>query len=426
MMSDERASFSVPATKWVAILTFTLLGVMFLVGLGMPQASEAGAVAHPARLFQSPIGNPALTIDKTADKDTPQPGDIITYTLSYANANAGSQAFNVRVYDFLPAGVQYITASPAPVSSSDGTLLFTAPSSGPTTATTDINVQVRVLAGYSALLNYALITADGVTPTTDSLMITTLPATNHLHLSKEGSPAALTGGVIEYTLRCQNTGPVAYHNVELLDVLPTGVTLVSASIAPTEVTPPLLKWNVGNLAAGAVWEVTLVTSAPAGPATITNTASLYAPTHTSAQALWNTQVITEGSILRVDKVGSADTVKRGDTLVYTLTYQNIGNVEAANVVLTDTLPADVIAVSAYPSPTVMSGQQWIWEVAALGVAATDTIVITTTVGPNASGSLHNHVAISAPAAWDDADNLYTTVEPDNIIYLPLVLRAFTS
>ncbi|MGC9393620.1 MAG: DUF7507 domain-containing protein [Anaerolineae bacterium] len=424
-MSTERTNQVVPTTKWATILTLAIVGILFIVGLSVPQESEAGAVARQALLFESPIGNPALTINKTADNTTPQPGDIVNYTISYANTNFGSQAFNVRLYDFLPAGVQYINAVPSPVSSSGGTLLFTASSVGPTTATTNINVQVRVLSGHATLLNQALVTADAVTPTTDSLLITTLPATDHLSLNKDGDVATLVEGEVEYTLHCQNDGPVAYNNVEVIDVLPTDVTLVNASVPPTENTPPLLKWAVGTLAPGASWEVTLVTNAPANAETITNTASLQAQTHTSVQALWATEVITEGAILQVGKTGSADPVSRGDPLIYTLTYQNAGNVDATGVVLTDTLPADVIAVGAYPTPTTTIGQQLVWEFSSLGVGATETIVITTTVGSEAEGMLHNHVAISAPGAWGDSDDLYTTVEQEGLIYLPLVLRVYT-
>ncbi|MFN2285827.1 MAG: hypothetical protein ACK2UQ_15525, partial [Anaerolineae bacterium] len=170
---------------------------------------------------------------------------------------------------------------------------------------------------------------------------------------------------------------------------------------------------------------TLVTAAPANVETITNTASLYAPTHTAVQALWATEVVSEGVILRVDKTGSADPVKRGDPLIYTLTYQNTGNVDATGVILTDTLPTDVIAVGAYPSPTTTIGQQWVWQFP-LDAGVTETILITTTVGPDASVALLNHVDISAPGAWGDSDDLNTTVEQGNIIYLPLVMRAYTS
>lgn len=433
-MSTEHASHTVPTTKWTttkwtttkrsAVFSFAIVGILFFIGLGLPQTSEAGAALPKPMLFDSPIGNPVLNIDKIADNAAPQPGDIVNYTVSYGNTAVGSQAFNVRLYDFLPAGVQFVSASPAPVSSAGGMLLFTAPSVGPTTALSNINVQVRVLSGYATLNNQVLVTADGVTPTTDSLLITTVPATTHLTLTKDGDVAALIEGELEYTLRCRNTGPVAYNNVELIDVLPTGVTLVNASVPPATTTPPLLKWTVGTLAPGALWEVTLITAAPANAGTITNTASLNAPTHTSVQALWPTQIITEGAILSVEKTGSAAEVYPGDPLIYTLTYRNKGTTTANSIVLTDTLPTGVSYVNANPAPASNTGQHYVWNVPTLNSGATGVIVITTTVAANASGMLENRADISAPDAWGDSDTLSTTVGA-RMIYLPLVLRSYS-
>ena len=429
-MSTEQASHTGhtmkrPPTKWGAIFSFVIVGVLFIAGLSLPQESQAGAALPRPLLFESPIGNPVLTINKTADNTTPQPGDIVSYTIAYGNTELGSQAFNVRLYDFLPAGVQFISASVPPASNADGILLFTAPSVGPTTALSNIDVRVRVLSGHATLNNKVLVTADCITPAVDSLLITTVPATDHLSLTKEGDAATLINDEPEYTLRCENTGPVAYSNIELIDVLPTGVTLVSATKVPVVSTPPLLKWSVGTLAPGAVWEVTLTTTAPATAGPITNTASLNAPTHTSVQAMWTTQVITEGAILAVEKTGSADEVYPGDPLIYTLAYHNKGSATANGIVITDTLPTGVTYVSADPTPDTNVGQQYVWNVPSLSTGVTETIVITTTVNSSASGELVNHVSISAPDAWGDSDSLYTAVG-SRTIYLPLVLRSYSS
>jgi len=423
-MSDKRVHHPGSPTSWGAVFSFAIIGMVFAIGLSLPQQTEAGAALPRLLLFQSPIGNPVLSIDKTADNTTPRPGDIVNYTVAYGNTALGSQAFNVRVYDFLPAGVQYLSASPAPVSNADGILLFTAPSVGPTTTPSNITVQVRVLSGYAGLNNQVLVTADGVTPTVDSLLITVLPATSHLSLVKNGDAAALAEGEVEYTLRCQNTGTVAYSNVELIDVLPPGVTLMSASVPPAATALPLLKWTVGTLAPGAFWEVTLVVTAPATAGVITNTASLSALTHTSVQALWSTQVVTEGIILDVNKTGSAAEVYPGDQLVYTLTYRNKGSIAANAVVLTDTLPTGVSYVSANPAPSTSTGQNYVWNIPTLNAGATGTIVMTTTVASNASGTLVNQVDITAPDAWNDSASFVVTVK-GRAIYLPLVLRAYS-
>ncbi|HOT91836.1 MAG TPA: DUF11 domain-containing protein [Anaerolineae bacterium] len=421
MSENQKNGQAMP--KQIAMFSFAMVGVLLIICLTLPQTSAAGSIVFKPLTFQSPIGNPILALDKTADQAAPQPGDIVNYTLSYSNTTPGAQAFNVQLYDFLPAGVQYLSASPAPAVYSDGILVFTAPSVGPDTAPINVNIQVRLLPGYAALRNQAIVTADGITPTTDSLLITTVPATNHLQLIKDGDVAVLLNDELEYTLYCINSGPVAYHNIEIFDILPTGVTLVSASVPPMLTTPPLLKWVVDNLTPGDSWEATVLVKGPSTIGTITNTALLIAPSHTSAQSLWPTHVISEGTILKVEKTSNVETVYPGDPLIYTLTYENKAATLVNGVVLTDVLPTGVAVSSAHPAPTRINGQQWVWEMATLDRGAAGSIVLTTTVTQNTPGILHNYVVISAPNAFGDADHLYTQVKQRHI-YLPLVLRGY--
>lgn len=416
-MSDQH---NISITKWAILVSLSIVVMLFIVGMG--QSAQSGVLAALPNLptFTSPIGNPVLALDKTADNPAPQPGDTVDYTLAYANTAPGSQAFNVRLYDFLPAGVQFLSASQPPDVNADGILMFTAPSVGPGTTPASITVSVRVLSGHESLYNQALVTADGVTPTEDSLLIHTVPANNHLTLTKTGDTAVLFGEEIAYTLHCENTGPVAYNNVEVIDVLPTGAALVDASIAPAQSNSPLVKWAVGSLSPGESWEVTLTTTTPSLTGLVTNTASLNAPTHASVQALFGTTIISQGAILDVTKMGNT-MAAAGDELVYTLTYRNKGNQAASNVVLTDTLPSGVTATGAIPAPASTTGDRWVWEIASLAPGASDSIVITTTINANAMGTLNNVVAITAPGAWPGSDTLQTEVRPHGI-YLPLVMK----
>lgn len=420
-MSDSKNE-PISVTKWIALLGISVLGILLILTLGQPARTGATAPLPKPLTFDSPIGSPALTLDKTVDNAAPQPGDVISYTLAYANTVPGSQAFNVRLYDFLPAGVRFLSASPPPVSNQDGVLLFTAPSVGPGTTPTSITVRVRVIPGYESLYNQAIVTADNVTPTEDSLLVYTVPATDRLTLVKEGDTAALIGGDIVYTLRCENVGPVAFNNVEVIDVLPTGVTLSGTSKPPVLTALPLVKWPVGTLAPGQAWEVTITTTAPSIAGLITNTAILNAPTHDALHDLLGTTVISEGVILDVAKTGAAE-VYPGEPLIYTLTYRNKGNQPASNIVLTNTLPAAVTAVGAAPPPSTTTGTQWIWGIANLAPGASGTIVITTTVNDDASGALYNFADITAPGAWADHTSLRTTVKLRGI-FLPLVMKAY--
>src|SRR5512139_633948 len=151
-----------------AIMALVLLiGIGFATWLLATPTLNASSRLAPLT-FTSPIGNPQFSLKKAVDNSAPAPGDQINYTLSYSTTQPGSQAFNVQLYDFLPAGAQFISSNPPATLYPNGALLFTAPSVG--TPTITAAVRIRVPEGHAQLVNHALVTADGVTPTVTSLL----------------------------------------------------------------------------------------------------------------------------------------------------------------------------------------------------------------------------------------------------------------
>ncbi len=404
---------------------FTLIGMfgLWVMGTWLLSAPALNASnAFPAPLtFQSPIGNPQLVLDKTINNDTPQPNSEIIYTLTYSTTNPGSQAFNVWLYDFLPAGVQFVSASPPPASYANGVLLFTAPSVEAHTVA--VTVRARVLEGYEQLYNHALVIADGVTSTHASLLTSVRQSFGQLHLIKMGYSYVLVNDELVYILRCENTGDAMLDDVTIVDVLPTGLPLIDASPAPDVVTLPLLQWSLGQLEPGEIRTVVVTTTAPTFAGVITNTALADTRQSVMTQTVFSTQVITEGAILRVTKKGSAPVVGVGDELVYTLRYQNMGNTTATGVVLTDTFPSDISVDGVYPPATSLTGQQGVWNIASLAPSDTGEIVITTTVGGNPDRTLRNVVAITGYDSFPGHAELNTQVRCERL-YLPLVMRNF--
>ncbi len=375
--------------------------------------------------FTSPIGNPQLGLRKTVDNSAPVSGGQITYTLTYSNTSPGSQAFNVRLYDFLPAGVQLVSTNPAAASYSDGVLLFTANSVGPDTANHDVTVRVNVLTGYDQLYNHALIVADSVTSTHASLLtsVTQQPG-GQLRLTKNGPSYSLVNGQLVYTLRCENIGDVTLSGVMLADILPTGLPLLDASPTPDMTALPLVRWSLGDLGPGEIRTIVVTSTAPAATGAITNTAVASAQQAPMVLSTFSTQVIAHGAILRVTKGGSAPNVRVGEQLVYTLQYWNSGDQSAAGVFLTDTLPSGITVTAAYPSPvTSLASPQLIWNLGAIGAAApTQIVVITATVGGPWNRNLHNVADIAGQAgSFPDHAELDTEVEPF-MLYLPLVMK----
>jgi uncharacterized repeat protein (TIGR01451 family) len=327
----------------------------------------------------------------------------------------------VQLYDFLPAGAQLISSIPTATVYSNGVLRFTVPSIGPETITATL--RVRVPEGHTQMVNHALVMADGVTPTVASLLtnITQSP-TNWLRLVKAGYPAVQANDQLVYTLQATNIGVATLNDVTVVDVLPGGVSLGSASPAPDLVTVPMLRWSLGTLAPAQNKTIVITMTAPAASGVITNSAMASAWQNVVTQTLFSTQVTNNAAILRVIKTGSAPTVNVGDTLVYTLSYDNIGSLAATSVRLTDTLPANVSVVSVSRPVDYQVGQQLAWNLSSLGAAAQGQIVITTTVGLPYSRTLHNVADITGQAgSFPGHANLDTAVRP-MILYLPLIMK----
>jgi len=398
-----------------------LVGVValwFLVArLLLPPQSGASDALRPLT-FDSPIGNPVLNIVKTVDEDTPAPGDEIEYTLTYSTTNPDSQVFNVQLYDFLPAGVQYLGSHP-PALSSDGALLFTHASLTDTNRTATI--QVRVRDGYQQLYNRAIVMADGVDPAHDSLLTPLEQAPKSLRLSKTGDSAALDSGELVYRLRCENPDSLPAEGVTLVDVLPSGVSNVRASLPPDEVTFPALSWSLGDLPPGASRTIVVTMTAPSSAGVISNTVLADARDRVMTKTVFATKVITLGAILRLNKSGSAEEADVGDELLYTLRYENTGNQTATGVILTDTLPANVTVIDA--GTATVAGGMVVWNVGDVISGTRGQVTVTVAIEGGRGATLHNQADMAGDAGFAGRADFYTAVR-NAIIYLPLVMRDF--
>ena len=405
-----------------AIMALVLLAVIGFATWLLSTPSLRAASHLESLTFVSPIGNPQLSLNKTVDNNAPAPGDQINYTLSYSNTQAGSQAFNVQLYDFLPAGAQFLSSNPPATVYPNGVLLFTAPTIGPGTETLTATVSVRVPTGQAQMTNHALVVADGVTPTVASLLTNITPVpTDWLRLVKSGPSTVLINGAVVYTLQATNVGASKLQNVTVVDVLPAGVLFGSATPSPSSVTLPMVSWSLGSLNPAETRTIVLTTTAPSATGAITNSAIGNAWENVVTQTLFSTQVITNAAILSVVKTGSAPKVNVGSTLVYTLSYQNIGNQTATTVRLTDTLPSGLTVIGTSQPPASQTAQQLVWNLGTLNASAQGQIVFTTTVGGPAGRTLTNTASITGQVgSFGGQDTLSTTVRL-LIQYLPIIL-----
>jgi uncharacterized repeat protein (TIGR01451 family) len=191
-----------------------------------------------------------------------------------------------------------------------------------------------------------------------------------LALAKSGPTTAATSETITYTLNFSNTGGATATATQVTDTLPTEVSFVTytASIPVTFTQPSAdtLVWEVGDVPTDAVNStiqvVATIANNVAGGTVFTN--SVTAATTANETAMANNTATAATTInapaLSLTKAvePSANVAYHGE-VTYTIALQNSGDLDANNVLVTDTLPAEV------------DFAQWIDQPSGAGVTADD-------------------------------------------------------
>ncbi|MBW2258132.1 MAG: DUF11 domain-containing protein, partial [Deltaproteobacteria bacterium] len=236
-----------------------------------------------------------------------------------------------------------------------------------------------------------------------------------LSIAKIDDPdPVVTGFDLDYTITVTNAGPSWAHDTVVTDILPVGVTLTSTTGCAED------QSGVPTCSLGAVedpvygtpqkqYEITVnIDEGTLGE--ITNTAivstSSSDPTLGNNTATADTMVIPKADLV-VDKVDSDDPAVAGTQLVYTVTVNNLGPYDAADVAVTDTLPAGVTFVSTSGCAEDPTGVPdcTLGLIAALGSAQ---YTITVDIDADTLGTLTNEVEIEI-----DPDELYEINPLDN-------------
>jgi len=172
-------------------------------------------------------------------------------------------------------------------------------------------------------------------------------------------PAPSEGGTVSYTVTVNNAGPGPATVVQMMDLLPSGVTLVSATPAQGTYDPVSGDWYVGTIPVGASLTLALqvLVDAGTGGTTITNTASVdflsqndpnsgndAAAVDINPLGTPNLTVVKAVTTLEDPVNGTVDPKAiPGATMRYVvlLTNSGTGPVDADTLVVTDPLPANM-------------------------------------------------------------------------------------
>ncbi len=346
-------------------------------------------------------------------------GSALAYTLTYTN-DGPSPAANVIVQDTLPAGVTFVSASPAPSSIAGNVITWNLGTLG-SGAGGSITVNTTVSIGaLSSVTNQAQIstTTPGDDPGDNTSTTTTTILSPNVTIQKTGPATAVTGSTISYNLSYRNTGTAAAANVTVVDTLPTSLSYVSASPAPASVSGQTITWNLGSLAAGASGTITLnATVGTSAPSSVTNQVQI--STTTPGDDPGDNTSTTTTTILRpnvfISKSGPA-VATVGDQFAYTLAYGNNGTAGATGVQLVDTLPAGLVFVSASPSPSTVAGQVLTWNLGTLAAGGSGSITVNVRSATSvANGTVVvNNTSISTTTPGDtpgdNSDSTSTTLQ----------------
>ena len=344
-----------------------------------------------------------LAIDKYDLVDPVYPDTLLAYAIVVANQGP-STAADLVVTDTLPPGVTYMSSTAACAEGPAGVLTCDVGAlAAGERATFQVMVHVGAAVPNGAVLHNT-VTLTSTTPLTQSVLgadedtrvlVPSGPLADLEVVKSVAPPVVQPGSLLTFTLVVTNNGPSPVNSAQLLDLLPDGLQLVR--VAPSQgycnagISCLLGTLNYLADATGAPMlrgTATVTVVARAAPGTLdeqvlTNTAFVQSerqdpvPENNLASAEVTVLPGTPLADVQLEKKDDSGVSTAGGLITYTLRVYNAGPSPAANVVVTDPLPAGVTYVAAQPTPTGGSPAAPAWSLGAMppGALAFVTLVV---------------------------------------------------
>jgi uncharacterized repeat protein (TIGR01451 family) len=228
-----------------------------------------------------------------------------------------------------------------------------------------------------------------------------------------------------------NTDTGRANTVWVNDTLPTDVAFVSSSVAYQSTDGKTYRWvftNVAPLTPNSFTITVRVNGTAGNNQVLQNTVGLNYTDQLSRKlepsvATANTTVVRP--VIVVEKVVDKPNALPGDTLTYTIYYNNTGSAVASHVWINDTLPMGVTYQGASPAPDQVNGQNLSWHFTNVAVGS-HSLTITVTVDASSPPVLVNWAFLNYTAQNDylltgSQDSAITVIPEFETIAIPIAI-----
>lgn len=368
-----------------------------------------------------------LELLMTVNDDTPDEGETFSYSISITN-NGPENSTNVQVSDSLPAVLTLESNVPSQGSYNHGTGIWDIGSLNVgDTHTLTLTVNANSGTSGSTISNTTSISAmdqsDPNNSNDSSSVDITITSADMQILKLVDNPTPVEGATINYTIIATNLGPSGATVVKVDDILPLGVSYVSATPSQGAYDIGTGVWSIGTMADAETQNLTITATVDAATAgsTITNTATL----NSIQQAELNPANNTNSADITVSAVGAVDlqltkavensAPNIGESITYTVTLLNGGGGDASGIEVSDLLPSEVSFVSAMTNKGSYDDATGTWTVGDLADGYQAVLNILVLVEATAIGSSVTNTASISAADQSDPDISNNTASVNFIV-----------
>ncbi len=363
---------------------------------------------------------------KSVSHAQPSAGETITYTIVLSNS--GEAAAQARMEDDLPAQVAYHgggQATSGALSASDP-ITWTGEVAAGGRVTITLPVEVVANPGVSFQNTAHIYDGAGVHLQRSVEVSVTEPILDNPQTTKAASAAnVLTGERVTYTVTIHNDGPSVATSAQMTDVIQGGVyaggaeaTLVGSTLqfgSLITTTAPTITWQ-GPIGPGQSVVIRIPVTITADPGSdVPNVAQIYDGVDTHFTRTTAIHVIAEPNLAASTKRVDRDEARAGQTLTYTLTVSNSGELSTPFAV-TDTLDAHTAFSTVLDTPMGSYGHAngvvtWTGTITGESQA---TLAFQAQITETATGAVTNTAHISG------AGMIYTRAATTTILGAPLL------